>query len=134
MKELATITQIQLKYAEDYFNTQKALNKPFSVSGLAKSLNLSTKKLKELSDHDEKVSKIMAIIEQQLEEKLLEPKAGQIEGPKFILKNQFGWSEKVDLDIKGQVNVVVAKFDVSTLADSPFAEPLKRLNLIPNSQ
>ena len=89
------------KDIEIYFAECDEKEKPYTMSGLAYALDMDRKSLLNYSK-DEKffptIKKAKQKIEQQLEENLY--RLGNNSGIIFNLKNNYGWQDKTEMEIK----------------------------------
>lgn len=110
-----TAEELQGK-VEEYFLTCYQNQRPYTISGLALWLGLSTQTLRnyEKTYGDTEYADIIKIAKQRVEEfaekSLYEN--GKTTGAKFVLQNNFGWSDKQDVNLSGEVSQIVKLEDV----------------------
>ncbi len=110
-----TAEELQEK-VEEYFLTCYQNQRPYTISGLALWLGLSTQTLRnyEKTYGDTEYADIIKIAKQRVEEfaekSLYEN--GKTTGAKFVLQNNFGWSDKQDVNLSGEVSQIVKLEDV----------------------
>lgn len=96
------------KDIEDYFKMCDKKNKPYTMSGLALSLDMTRQSLVNYSKEDKffyTIKRARQKVEAQLEENLY--RLGNNSGVIFNLKNNFDWKDKVDVETnKEQLNKV----------------------------
>ena len=89
------------KKIDEYFAICDEKEKPYTMSGLAYALDMDRKSLLNYSK-DEKffptIKKAKLKIEQQLEENLY--RLGNNSGIIFNLKNNYGWQDKTEMEIR----------------------------------
>ena len=101
---------------EEYFLTCFQNQRPYTMSGLALWLGLSTQTLRNYEKNygDTEYADIIKIAKQRVEEfaekSLYEN--GKTSGAKFVLQNNFGWSDRQDVNLSGEVNQIVKLEDV----------------------
>ena len=101
---------------DDYFEMCNSKRRPYSISGLALHLGLTTNTLRnyEKGYGDTEYSDIMETAKQRIEEfaecALYDNKKSA--GAKYVLENNFSWSNKQDVNLSGEVNQVVKLEDV----------------------
>lgn len=99
-----TDVKVMQKIIDDYFATQDREKKPYTVTGLAIALGLDRKGLIAYGDRPEfsnSIKKAKAKVEEFLEKRLLS--AGCVTGVIFNLKNNFGWKDKSETNITGDI-------------------------------
>jgi hypothetical protein len=97
---------------DEYFAGQDARERPYTITGLALALGLDRPQLLSYGRTDEfynTIKEAKAKVQSSVEEKLLmqgAPAAGVI----FNLKNNFGWRDKTETEVSGQMglNITVA--------------------------
>jgi hypothetical protein len=93
--------------AEKYFDTREALDKPFTVNGLALALGMTRETLLRYAEKEgfsDAVKAVRARLEDHWESRLAGPNAT---GTIFWLKNQ-GWSDKSETKLTGDPDQPVA--------------------------
>ena len=116
---------------EEYFEAQERKGEPPTVSGLGWWLGLGRKNLLNYtrdSGHDADARKpwrssILAAyqrIEGYLEEQLCKP-TGQVAGVQFVLKNNYGWQDRQEIELSAQ--------RVESLSDEELRAEIQRLQL-----
>lgn len=110
-----TAQELQDK-VEEYFTACYQNQRPYTISGLALWLGLSTQTLRnyEKTYGNTEYADIIKIAKQRVEEfaekSLYEN--GKTSGAKFVLQNNFGWSDKQDVNLSGEVSQIVKLEDV----------------------
>lgn len=100
----------------NYFNDCDRRKKPYTISGLALYLGLTTETLrkyeKEFGDTEfaEIIKKAKQTVEVYTAEATFDNK--KFQGAKFNLENNFGWSNKQDTNFSGEVTEVIKLEDV----------------------
>lgn len=98
--------ELQIK-VDEYFNICNAKRRPYSVSGLALHLGLTTQTLRNYEKNygDTEYADIIKVAKQRIEEFaeccLYDNK--KTVGAKFVLQNCYGWCEKNDVNLSGNV-------------------------------
>lgn len=101
---------------EEYFDTCYQTKRPYTISGLALWLGLTTQTLRRYEKEygDTEYADIIKLAKQRVEEyaekSLYDNKSSN--GAKFVLQNNFGWCDKQDVNLSGEVNQVVKLEDV----------------------
>ncbi len=86
---------------DEYFADCEARDKPYTISGLAYVLDMSTESLRRYGEKEEfcaTVRKAKLKVERYLEERL---DAAACTGAIFNLKNNFGWKDQQDHTVSG---------------------------------
>lgn len=86
---------------DGFFADCEAREKPYTISGLAYALDMTTETLRKYGDKDEfsaTVKKAKLKVERYLEERL---DAAACTGAIFNLKNNFGWKDQQDHTVSG---------------------------------
>ncbi len=104
-------TAEELKYkVEEYFSTCHQNKRPYTISGLALWLGLTTETLRKYEKvyGDTEYADIIKLAKQRVEEYAEKSlyENGKTSGAKFVLENNFGWSNKQDVNIQGEVEFV----------------------------
>lgn len=100
----------------EYFKNCDKRNKPYTISGLALFLGLSTETLrryeKEYGDTEfaDIIKRAKQAVEVYTAEATFDNK--KFQGAKFNLQNNFGWSDKQDTNLSGEVTEIVKLEDV----------------------
>lgn len=92
-----------------YFKDCNEKNNPYTMSGLAKALNMSRQSLINYSKDEEffdTIKKARAEVEQQLEENALKGVSNST-FTIFNLKNNFGWQDKTEIETTGSKNGII---------------------------
>lgn len=101
---------------EEYFVVCYQNQRPYTISGLALWLGLSTQTLRNYEKNfgDTEYSDIIEIAKQRVEEYAEKSlyESGKTAGAKFVLENNFRWSNKQDVNLSGEVNQIVKLEDV----------------------
>ena len=90
--------------------------KPYTVSGLALYIGLTTKRLREYekdypgTEYAEIIERAKQTIETYTAEATFDNK--KFQGAKFNLQNNFGWAEKQDTNLSGEVTKIIKLEDV----------------------
>jgi hypothetical protein len=95
----------QLVYPKKILTEYKQI-KPYTVTGLANSLNMTRQMLMEYQNKDkfgDSITRAKSKCEQYAEEQLFLAKNAN--GPSFNLKNNYNWRDKQDLEISGELNI-----------------------------
>ena len=90
---------------DEYFEMCKEETRPYTVTGLAIALDLTMKGLTDYGERDAfsaTVKKAKLKVENYAAEKLY---GGQVAGIIFNLKNNFGWVDKHEHGIDGQISL-----------------------------
>ena len=99
-----------------YFNDCDMHKKPYTVSGLALYIGLTTKRLREYekdypgTEYAEIIERAKQTIETYTAEATFDNK--KFQGAKFNLQNNFGWAEKQDTNLSGEVTEIIKLEDV----------------------
>lgn len=98
--------ELQAK-VEEYFIVASQYHRAYTMSGLALWLGLSTQTLRNYEKNfgDTEYSDIIKIAKQRVEEYAENAlyENGKTSGAKFVLQNNFGWAEKQDVNVSGEV-------------------------------
>lgn len=100
----------------EYFEECNHKRRPYTISGLALWLGLTTQTLRnyERNFGDTEYADIIKEAKQQIEEFaeccLYDNKRSS--GAKYVLENNFSWSSKQDVNLSGEVNQIVKLEDV----------------------
>lgn len=103
---------------DKYFKRQDKEKRPYTVVGIAIAVGLTRKGLCEYNAYPEFSATLMhakARIEEQRSESLVEA-GSQVNGIKFDLENNFGWSTKQDV-LKVETNITVNERDLNDRID-----------------
>lgn len=99
-----------------YFNDCDRRRKPYTISGLALYLGLTTETLRryEKDYGDTEFSEIIKRAKQTIETYTAEATFDnkKFQGAKFNLQNNFGWSDKQDTNLSGEVTKIIKLEDV----------------------
>lgn len=110
-----TAEELQNK-VEEYFLTCHQNERPYTISGLALWLGLSTQTLRNYEKNygDTEYSDIIKIAKQRVEEYAEKSlyETGKTAGAKFVLQNNFKWTDKQDVSVSGEISQVVKLEDV----------------------
>nr|DAV97295.1 MAG TPA: DNA packaging protein gp3 [Caudoviricetes sp.] len=100
----------------DYFKQCDKKNKPYTMSGLALYMGLTTQTLRNYEKEypGTEYSDIIKMAKQTIETYTAEATFDnrKFQGAKFNLQNNFGWSDKQDTNLSGQVTEIVKLEDV----------------------
>lgn len=105
-----------VKVITDYFKDCDAKRKPYTISGLALYIGLTTNRLREYeknypgTEYAEIIERAKQTIETYTAEATFDNK--KFQGAKFNLQNNFGWAEKQDTKLSGEVTEIVKLEDV----------------------
>lgn len=95
---------------EEYFLTCYQNKRPYTISGLALWLGLTTETLRKYEKvyGDTEYADIIKLAKQRVEEYAEKSlyENGKTAGAKFVLENNFGWSNKQDVNLQGKVEFV----------------------------
>lgn len=101
---------------EEYFGAAYQNHRAYTMSGLAIYLGLSTQTLRNYEKvyGNTEYADIIKVAKQRVEEYAENAlyETGKTSGAKFVLQNNFGWSEKQDVNLSGEVNQIVKLEDV----------------------
>lgn len=101
---------------KEYFDYCDKKKKPYTISGLALYMGLTTKRLREYeknypgTEYAEIIERAKQTIETYTAEATFDNKTFQ--GAKFNLQNNFGWSDKQDTNLSGEITEIVKLEDV----------------------
>lgn len=99
------------RIAKKYFNKCDQEQRPYTMSGLAESLGIARRTLKDYERRDdfgETVAAFKRKIEAQMEERMLLGTSAA--GPsQFSLKNNFNWTDKIELETHGEITLKTVK-------------------------
>lgn len=110
-----TAEELQEKI-EEYFVACYQSGRPYTISGLALWLGLSTQTLRNYeknygdTEYADIIKKAKQRVEEFAEKSLYE--TGKTAGAKFVLQNNFKWSDKQDVSLSGEVSQIVKLEDV----------------------
>ena len=94
---------------EEYFSACYQTKRPYTMSGLALFLGLSTQQLRryEKDYGDTEYADLIIWAKQRVEEYAEKSlyENGKSSGAKFVLENNFGWSSKQDVNVSAEVGV-----------------------------
>lgn len=99
-----TETNVMQQRIDEYFKNCDKNNKPYTLSGLALSLDMDRRTLLNYSNDDEffpTIKKARGKVEAYAEERLFYSNAT---GVIFNLKNNFNWEDKQELNHSGSIN------------------------------
>lgn len=100
----------------NYFNDCDKRKKPYTVSGLALYIGLTTQRLRDYekdypgTEYAEIIERAKQTIETYTAEATFDNK--KFQGAKFNLQNNFGWAEKQDTNLSGKVTEIIKLEDV----------------------
>lgn len=100
---------------DEYFAKARKAERPYTISGLALYLGLSTETLRRYENlyADTEYAEIIKLAKQKVEEyaevSLYDNKATS--GAKFVLENNFGWSNKQDVNMSGEITEKIVKLE-----------------------
>lgn len=99
-----------------YFNECDMYKKPYTISGLALYLGLTTETIRKYEKNygDTEFAEIIKIAKQTVEAYTAEATFDnkKFQGAKFNLENNFGWSNKQDTNLSGEVTEIIKLEDV----------------------
>lgn len=101
---------------KQYFDDCDRRKKPYTMSGLALFIGLTTQRLRDYeknykgTEYAEIIERAKQTIETYTAEATFDNK--KFQGAKFNLQNNFGWSEKQDTNISGEVTEIIKLEDV----------------------
>lgn len=101
---------------KEYFDYCDKNRKPYTISGLALYLGLTTKRLRDYekdfpgTEYAEIIERAKQTIETYTAEATFDNK--RFQGAKFNLQNNFGWAEKQDSNISGEITEIIKLEDV----------------------
>lgn len=101
---------------KNYFNDCDIKRKPYTVSGLALYIGLTTQRLRNYeknypgTEYAEIIERAKQTIETYTAEATFDNR--RFQGAKFNLQNNFGWSEKQDTKLSGEVTEIIKLEDV----------------------
>lgn len=107
--------ELQFKI-DEYFNFCNEKRRPYTISGLARYLEIATSTLRNYektygtTDYSEIISKAKQQIEEFAECSLYDNR--KTAGAKYVLENNFQWSNKQDVNVSGEINQIVKLEDV----------------------
>lgn len=100
----------------NYFKDCDKRRKPYTVSGLALYIGLTTQRLRDYekdykgTEYAEIIERAKQTIEAYTAEATFDNK--KFQGAKFNLQNNFGWAEKQDTNLSGEVTEIIKLEDV----------------------
>lgn len=100
----------------DYFKNCEKKRRPYTISGLALHIGLSTETLrryeKEYGDTEyaDIIKRAKQTVEVYTAEATFDNK--KFQGAKFNLQNNFGWSDKQDTNLSGEITEIIKLEDV----------------------
>ena len=100
----------------EYFKNCDKRHKPYTISGLALFLGLSTETLRKYekeygdTEYADIIKRAKQAVEVYTAEATFDNK--KFQGAKFNLQNNFGWSDKQDTNLSGEVTEIVKLEDV----------------------
>ena len=107
--------ELQLKI-DEYFELCNEKRRPYTISGLAIFLDITTSTLRNYekvygtTDYAEIISKAKQRIEEFAECSLYDNR--KTAGAKYVLENNFQWSNKQDVNLSGEISQIVKLEDV----------------------